>query len=155
LNCQFKWIKDFIFKIHISLNISIYGFQNLPKLCSFVSMASHYFLCQKNHPTKHFSKCSESIIIWYGLWRKVLSPSKVQYVMVTQKKIHPWNSYNVIISHEYYFLCPSHILFIHILFQGPWLIIQQVVIVCNPNLGFAKVHAKSEAQESHSIVPSV
>jgi hypothetical protein len=38
-----KWIYK---KIHISLYISIYDFQNLLKLFTFVSMASHYFLCQ-------------------------------------------------------------------------------------------------------------
>jgi hypothetical protein len=39
-----KWLYK---RIHISLYISIYDFQNLSKLFSFVSMVSHYFLCQK------------------------------------------------------------------------------------------------------------
>jgi hypothetical protein len=94
-----KWIYE---KIHISLYISIYGFQNLSKLYSFVSMGSHYFLCKKNHSTKHFSKYNEFITIWYELWCLVLDTSKFQYVMVTQNLFMKF--IYVIISHVIYFL---------------------------------------------------
>jgi len=76
-------------------------FKNLSKLYSFVLMASHYCLCQKNQ-AKHFNQYNKSIIIWYGLWCKVFGTSKVQYVIVTQNIL--WNSYNVIISHVILFL---------------------------------------------------
>jgi hypothetical protein len=48
--------------MHIALYISIYDFQNLPKLSCFVSMASHYFLCKKIHPINFKNKYNESII---------------------------------------------------------------------------------------------
>jgi len=57
----------------MSLYISIYSFHNLSKLSSFVSMASHYFPCKKNHSTKRFNKYNESIIIWHGLWCRFLT----------------------------------------------------------------------------------
>jgi hypothetical protein len=132
LNNWFKWIKDFTKKIYISLYISIYGFQNLSKLSSFVSMASHYFLCQKNYSNMHFNKYSESIIIWYGQWRWVFGVSKVQYVMVTQNLFMKFIQYDHFAS-NINFLNPFHILFIYILFHGSWLIIQQVVTrLCTP-----------------------
>jgi hypothetical protein len=34
----------------------------------FVVTRSHYLLCKNNNLTKHFSKCNQSIIIWYELW---------------------------------------------------------------------------------------
>jgi hypothetical protein len=125
------------------LYISIYGFQNLSKLSSFVSMASFYFLCKKIHSTKHFTKYNESIFIWCGLWCKIFGISKVQYVMVTQNIFMKFiqcghiTCYIYIYIYIYIYLSHFHILFIYILFHGSWLIIQQVVTrLCTPLCAF-------------------
>jgi hypothetical protein len=108
-------------KIHISLYISIYSFQNLSKLSSFVSMGSHYFPCQKNHSTKCFNKYNESIIIWYGLWCRFLTLQMFNNCYGNSKSIlhiHMMWSRHII----YYFIESfSHL--IHLIFV-PWPIIK-------------------------------
>ncbi len=103
--------------------ISIYRFQNLSKSSSFVSMASHYFLCQKNHSIKHFNKYNEFVTIWYALWCWVFGTSKVQYVMVIQ------NIFIKIIQCDHitcniFFLNHFHILLIYFV---PWPIIDNLI----------------------------
>ncbi len=95
-------------------------------------MASHYILCKKNHSTKHFNKYKESIIVCYGLWCKVFGTSKVQYVMVTQNLFMKFIQCDHITCY-FIFWSPFHVLFIHILFHGPWLIIQRIMLgLCTP-----------------------
>jgi hypothetical protein len=78
-------------------------------------MASHYFICQKNHSSKHLNKYNESIIIWYGLWCWVFGISKVQYVMVKHiHEIHLMWSYHM---QNYSFESFSHIIQ---LYYVPW-----------------------------------
>jgi hypothetical protein len=93
-------------------------FQNRPP---FVSMASHYFSCQKNHSTKRFNKYNESIIIWYGLWCRFLTFQMFNTCYGNSKPIlhiHMMWSLHII----YYFIeSSSH--FIHLIFV-PWPIIK-------------------------------
>jgi len=84
------------------------------------------FYVKNNHLVKHFKKYNESIIIWYGLWCKVFGISKVQYVMGTQKLFMKFIQCDHITC-NIILLNPFDILFIYILFHGPWLIIQQAV----------------------------
>jgi hypothetical protein len=83
-------------------------------------MASHYFLCEKNHSTKHFGKYNEFITIWYGLGCNVFGTSKVQYVMVTQNLFMKSIQCNHITCNIYFWNL-FHILFVYILLHGPWL----------------------------------
>jgi hypothetical protein len=117
----FHYISQFmVFKI----------FQNC--LPVYQSKISHYFLYKKKHSTKHFNKYNESIIIWGGLKCKVFGISRVQYVMVIQNLFMKFIqcdhlTCDIIILNDF------HILFIYILFHGPWLIIQLVVTrLCTP-----------------------
>jgi hypothetical protein len=90
------------------------------------------FFVKKNHSTKNFSIYNESIMIWYGLWCWVFGTSKVQYVMVIKNLFMKFIqcdhiTCNIIVLSRF------HTLFIYILFHGPWLIIQQIVVgLCTP-----------------------
>jgi len=90
------------------------------------------FYVKRDHSIKHFSIYNESIIIWYGLSHWVFGISKVQYVIIVQNLFMKFIQCDHITC-NIIFLSLSHILFIYILFHGPWFIVQQIVVgLCTP-----------------------